>query len=586
MSFDAVERVEDYITQRSWKVRENSNITYSFSGMFFRVAGGAVEEYVLRRVYPQKISKAHIDGDFHIHNLYMGICGYCAGWDFKTLLAEGFGGVKGKISAKPPRHFDVALLQAANFLGSLQNEWAGAQALNGVDTFLAPYVREDKVNYKKLKQGIQTLIYNLNVTTRWGGQTPFTNFTMDWKVPRDVKDENIVLGGKLTTRTYADYQQEVDNINKAFLEILIEGDAEGKPFTFPIPTYNLTKDFDWESENAKLLFEMTAKYGLAYFSNFINTNMNPSDIRSMCCHLRLDLRQLKRNITGGLFGSSSTTGSVGVVTINMPRIGYLSKNEGEFFERLEKLMVLAKESLEIKRNVVQKNIDNGFLPLTKRFLGSLRNHFSTVGLVGMNEACLNFLGGSIATGEGKKLATKTLKFMRKKLLEFQNETGNLYNLEATPAEGSSYELALFDKKKFKNIITAGKKDPYYTNSTWLPLPYTDDVVGALKFQEELQTLYTGGTVFHAYVGERISAEGVKEFLKMALTKTKIPYITLTPTFSVCPNHGYLAGEHWKCPKCKEECGVYSRVVGYFRPVQNWNRGKQADFADRKMYRIR
>ncbi len=576
--------VDDYVKQARWEIRENANLSYSFSSVFFKLAGEAVAAYTLSRVYPAPIAKAHAAGDFHIHNLYMGLVGYCAGWSLKKLLTEGFNEVPGKIESRPPKHLDAALLQMANFMGTIQNEWSGAQAFNSVDTYLAPFIRKDRLDYPKVKQAIQTFVYNMNIASRWGGQSPFTNITLDWFVPKDVKDERIVVGGKLLDETYGDYQHELDLINRAFIDVYSEGDMRGRPFTFPIPTYNITRDFNWSSENAALLFDMTAKYGLPYFANFINSDMKPDDIRSMCCHLRLDLRELKRNITGGLFGSADQTGSVGVVTINMPRLGYLSKDEQNFFERLENLMDLAKKSLEIKRRVVAKNMKMGLMPYSKRYLDTIENHFSTIGLVGMNEACLNMLGEDISAPTSKEFAIKVLKFMRDKLREYQRETGNLYNLEATPAEGCSHRLARLDKKKYSKIITAGKKTPYYTNSTLLPVNKTADVIYAIEHQEALQTLYTGGTVFHVFLGERMnSGEACKRFVKKVMYNTRMPYITITPTYSICRNHGYLVGEHPKCPRCGEATEIYSRVVGYYRPVQNWHIGKQEEFRQRVEY---
>jgi len=534
-----------------------------------------------------EVSDAHRNGDLHLHDLYFGLSGYCAGWSLKQLLYEGFNGVPGAIESNPPRHLDTALMQMVNFIGTLQNEWAGAQAFNSIDTYLAPFVRKDKLSYKEIKQAIQKFVFNLNITSRWGSQTPFTNLTFDWMVPEDVKNEPVILGGKLLDETYRDYQKEMDLLNRAFIEVLMEGDRNERPFTFPIPTYNLTRDFDWESENAKLLFEMTAKYGLSYFSNFINSDLNPSDVRSMCCRLRLNLRQLDRNITGGLFGSGDSTGSVGVASINMPRIGYLSRTKEEFFERLEYLMNLAKTSLEIKREMVERNMNGGLLPYTKRYLGTLRNHFSTIGPLGMNEACLNLFGKGIASKEGKEFALEVLKFMREKLQDFQEETGHIYNLEAVPAEGTSYRLARIDKRKYPDIVTAGERVPYYTNSTLLPVNATDDVIEALEHQEDLQTLYTGGTVFHIFLGEKMSSgEACKNLVKRIVYNSRIPYLTVTPTYSVCSDHGYLAGEHSKCPICGKDCDVYSRVVGYFRPVRNWNEGKQEEFRQRVEYKIK
>ncbi len=585
-TFLGVERlVSDYLSQVDWRVRENSNIGYSMSGLLMHVAGSVVTDYTLDRIYPMEVADAHRNGDIHLHDLYFGITGYCAGWSLSKLLYEGFNGVPGIVESKPAKHLDTALLQMVNFIGTLQNEWAGAQAFNSIDTYLAPFVRKDKLNYQEIKQAIQKFVFNLNIASRWGGQSPFTNLTLDWTVPDDLKKQPVVFAGKLLEETYNDYQKEMNLINKAFIEVLTDGDMNGRPFTFPIPTYNLTRDFDWGMENTKLLFEMTAKYGLPYYSNFINSDLNPSDVRSMCCRLRLDLRQLERNITGGLFGSGDSTGSVGVVTINMPRIAYLSKNKDDFFHRLEYLMGLAKISLETKRQIVEKNMEGGLLPYTKRYLGTLKNHFSTIGPVGMNEACLNLLGKDIASEEGKNFAVETLKFMKARLSDFQEETGHIYNLEAVPAEGTSYRLARMDKRKYPDLITAGTRVPYYTNSTLLPVDKTEDVIEALEHQEELQTLYTGGTVFHVLLGERMtSGEAVMRLLKKLAYNTRLPYFTITPTYSICPDHGYLAGEHSRCPICGKETEVYSRVVGYFRPVRNWNEGKQEEFRQRVEYK--
>jgi len=578
--------VSDYLTQVDWRVRENSNIGYSMSGLLMHVAGSVVSDYTLDRVYPMEVADAHRNGDIHLHDLYFGITAYCAGWSLKQLLYEGFNGVPGIVESKPAKHLDTAFLQIANFIGTLQNEWAGAQAFNSIDTYLAPFVRKDNLNYHQIKQAVQKFVFNLNITSRWGGQSPFSNLTFDWTVPEDLKKEPVVFGGKLLDETYAGYQKEMDLINRAFIEVLSEGDMSGRPFTFPIPTYNLTRDFDWDSENANLLFEMTAKYGLPYFANFISSDLNPSDVRSMCCRLRLNLRQLDRNITGGLFGSGDSTGSIGVVSINMPRIGYLSENKDEFFERLEYMMTLAKTSLEIKREIVERNMQGGLLPYSKRYLGTLKNHFSTMGPVGMNEACLNLLGEDIFSKEGRDFALKTLNFMREKLQDFQEETGHIYNLEAVPAEGTSYRLSRIDKRKYPDIITAGKGTPYYTNSTLLPVDKTRDVIEALEHQEALQTLYTGGTVFHIFLGERLSSgDSCKRLLKKVVYNTRIPYFTITPTYSICSDHGYLKGEHSICPICGKEAEVYSRVVGYFRPVKNWNKGKQEEFRQRVEYKV-
>ncbi len=577
--------VDSYIMQEDWRIKENANATWSFSGLLWHVTGKVMAYYALNLVYPKEIAKAHTEGDFHLHNLSMSLAGYCAGWSLRQLLHEGFNGVPGKVESSPPKHLRSALGQMVNFIGTLQNEWAGAQAFSSFDTYLAPFVRADRLSYAEVKQAIQEFVFGINISSRWGGQTPFSNITLDWVVPEDLKDEHVTIGGKITNDVYGDFQDEMDMINRAFMEVMLEGDAKGRVFTFPIPTYNITRDFDWDSENAELLFEMTAKYGLPYFQNFINSDLSPSDVRAMCCRLQLNLKEL-RNKTGALFGAGESTGSIGVVTINMPRIGYLSKDEDEFFERLDRFMYLAKQSLEIKRKIVSRNMDAGLLPYTKRYLGSLKNHFSTIGLVGMNEACLNFLGVSIAEDEGKKFALKTLDFMREKLIEFQEETGHLYNLEATPAEGTAYRLAKIDKKYYPEIITAGDLIPYYTNSTHLPAGYTDDLWFALKHQEDLQVKYTGGTVFHAFLDEAPTSEEVRVLVKKIAENFRIPYFTITPTFSICPNHGYLKGEKPVCPICNKPSEVYSRVVGYLRPVKDWNDGKQEEFKERKEYKVK
>ena len=582
---DVVRTVDDYLNQVDWRSKENSNLSPSFSSVFLHVAGEAMTRYTLEKVYTRDVADAHRNGDFHIHNLSMGIVGYCAGWSISDILMEGFNGVPARTESSPPRHLSTALLQLVNFVGTLQNEWAGAQAYNSLDTYLAPYVRVDKLDYRQVKQEIQQFIYNLNIASRWGGQTPFTNITFDLKPPEDLRDSQVVYAGRLLDENYGDFQPEMDVINRAFCEIMSGGDIRGRVFAFPIPTYNITKDFDWGSEVSDALFEMTAKYGNPYFQNFVNSDLNPKDVRAMCCRLRLDLREFYRRV-GGYFGFADKTGSVGVVTINMPRIGYLSKEEDDFFERLDDLMDLAKESLEVKRVVVQENIDRGLLPFTRRYLGTLKWHFSTIGLVGMNEACLNFLGEDIGSEGGKSFAVKVLSHMREKSREFQEETGHVYNIEATPAEGTSYRLARLDKERYPKIITAGEKVPYYTNSTQLPVNYTDDLYDALEKQEELQSLYTGGTVFHIFLGESITeSEGCKLLVKRVAERFKVPYYTVTPTFSICPDHGYLTGEHLKCPLCGRETEVYSRVVGYFSPLQNWHEGKREEYRLRRTYRI-
>lgn len=545
---DATKTMDEYLKREDWRVNENSNVNYSFSGLSLHLSGSIIANYVLENIYPREISDAHKNGDFHIHDLSMGINGYCAGWSLRDLLLEGFNGVPSKVESCPAKHLETVIGQLINFLGTLQNEWAGAQAFSSFDTYLAPFVRADKCDFKKVKQCIQQFVFSMNTPSRWGCQTPFTNLTFDWTVPVDLKNQHVIVGGKILDDRYDDYQPEMDMINKAFIEIMLEGDMKGRIFTFPIPTYNITKDFDWESDNAKLLFEMTAKYGLPYFQNFINSELKPSDVRSMCCRLQMDMRKLRQK-TGGLFGSGEKTGSLGVITINMSRLGYLAKDEDEFLTRLGRLMELGKKSLEIKREMVQRNMDNGLLPYTKRYLGSLDHHFATIGLIGMNEALQNFFGAEVttATEEGRVFTLKVLDFMRAKLEKFQKDTGNIYNLEATPGEGTSYRFAKIDKKKFPDIIVPGKENPYYTNSTHLPVNYTDDIFEALELQDELQTKYTGGTVFHGFLGERISdAETCGKLVKTIAYNFHLPYFTITPTFSICPEHGYIAGEHYEC----------------------------------------
>ena len=547
LMMDVQDLVSSYIDHQDWRVNENSNAGYSYASLLNHVSGAVIANYTLANVYPKEIADAHTNGDFHLHDLSCGIVGYCAGWSLRQLLTEGFRGRGGRASASPARHFDTALGQIVNFLSTLQTEWAGAQAFNSFDTFLAPFVRADKLTYDEIKQNIQSFVFGLNIASRWG-QTPFTNLTLDWVVPEDLRDQEVLIGGELIPGTrYADYQPEMDQINRAFLEVMSEGDRDGRIFTFPIPTYNITKDFNWDSENAKLLFQVTGKYGLPYFQNFIDSDLNPGDVRSMCCRLQMDVRELRKK-TGGLFGAGEQTGSIGVVTINMPRIGYLSKSEDEFFARLDNLMRLAMESLEIKRKVVQRYLDADLLPYTKTYLGTLKNHFSTIGLVGMNEACLNFLGCSICDEEGHAFSVKVLEHMKAKIQDFQAATDHIYNLEATPAEGTSFRLARIDRKKYPDIICAGDTDPYYTNSTQLPVGYTDDLFEALDMQADLQSLYTGGTVFHAFIGEKIeSPELVATLVKRIATNYRLPYFTLTPSFSICPVHGYIPGAHENCP---------------------------------------
>ncbi|MDD2478357.1 MAG: ribonucleoside triphosphate reductase [Victivallaceae bacterium] len=547
LMMDVQELVSSYLDKNDWRVNENSNSGYSYASLLNHVSGAVIARYALSNMYPAEVAEAHSEGDFHLHDLSSGIVGYCAGWSLRQLLTDGFQGRGGRASAGPAKHFDTATGQIVNFLSTLQTEWAGAQAFSSFDTLLAPFVRADNLDYRQVKQIVQQLVFGLNIASRWG-QTPFTNLTFDWTVPDDLKDNPVIIGGKPIDGTrYGDYQHEMDVINRAFLEVMSDGDRDGRIFTFPIPTYNITRDFDWEADNAKLLFEVTGKYGLPYFQNFINSELNPSDVRSMCCRLQMDIRELRKK-TGGLFGAGEQTGSIGVVTINMPRLGYISKDKKEFFARLDHLMIMAMESLETKRKVVQRYLENDLLPYTKTYLGSMENHFSTIGLVGMNEACLNFLGCSICDKEGSDFAVEILDFMRKRIADFQEQTGHIYNLEATPAEGTSFRLARLDRKKYPDIICAGDTNPYYTNSSQLPVGYTDDLFEALDLQEPLQCKYTGGTVFHAFIGERIEDPAqVAELVKRVCYRSKIPYFTLTPSFSICPVHGYLPGAHEKCP---------------------------------------
>jgi ribonucleoside-triphosphate reductase len=617
----SVDLVDQYLKKTDWRVNENSNMAFSLQGLNNYVSSEVSKVYWLNEIYSPEVREAHIQGDFHIHDLNL-LSVYCVGWDLFDLLVEGFRGVWGKVESKPANHLRTALGQIVNFFYTLQGEAAGAQALSNFDTLLAPFIRFDRLDYKGVKQALQEFIFNINVPTRVGFQTPFTNVTLDLTVPGYYADQCVVIGGEAQDTTYADFQKEMDLFNKAFLEVMAEGDARGRVFTFPIPTYSITKEFDWENPILDDLWEMTAKYGVPYFSNFVNSDMNPEDARSMCCRLRIDNRQLEKR-GGGLFGSNPLTGSVGVVTINMAKIGYLSGSsarnaspvhhpapregmpggqreaggEDEFFRRLKNLMVLAKESLEIKRKVLERFTDGGLYPYTKYYLRNVKkrfneywkNHFSTIGLVGMNEACQNFFGKTVGDIEGKEFTTRVLDLMRGVLLDFQKETGNNYNLEATPAEGTSYSLAKIDRERYPDIIAAGHGDGdqfFYTNSTHLPVNFTDDVFEALDLQDVIQQKYTGGTVFHIYAGERIVNPGsVKLLVQKICENYHLPYFTFTPTFSVCPVHGYLNGEHETCQKCGAECEVYSRVVGYLRPLQQWNRGKQEEFKMRKMFKV-
>jgi len=580
--------VDSYLKVADWRVKENSTVTYSVGGLILNNSGAITANYWLSEVYDQEIANAHKNCDFHIHDLSM-LTGYCAGWSLKQLIKEGLGGVPGKITSSPAKHLSTLANQMVNFLGIMQNEWAGAQAFSSFDTYLAPFVKIDNLTYKEVKQALQSFIYGVNTPSRWGTQAPFTNITLDWTVPNDLAELNAIVGGVEQNFKYKDCQKEMDMVNKAFIEIMIEGDANGRGFQYPIPTYSITKDFDFsETENNKLLFEMTAKYGTPYFSNYINSDMEPSDVRSMCCRLRLDLRELRKK-SGGFFGSGESTGSIGVVTINMPRLAYLAKDEKDYFERLTKLMDLAAKSLKMKRDVVTKLLDEGLYPYTKRYLGTFNNHFSTIGLVGMNEACLNakWLKKDLTEKEAQEFTKKTLNYMREKLSDYQEKYGDLYNLEATPAESTSYRLAKKDKELYPDIITASNDDtPYYTNSSHLPVGFTDDLFKALDIQDELQTLYTSGTVFHCFLGERIPDwKACASLVKKIAENYKLPYYTMSPTYSVCKNHGYIVGEVKKCPVCGEKTEVYSRITGYYRPVNNWNDGKTKEYEMRKEYKI-
>ncbi len=581
--------VDDYLKVADWRVKENSTVTYSVGGLILSNSGAVTANYWLSEVYDDEIGDAHRNADIHIHDLSM-LTGYCAGWSLRQLIKEGLGGVPGKITSSPASHLSTLCNQMVNFLGIMQNEWAGAQAFSSFDTYLAPFVKVDNLTYKEVKQCIQSFIYGVNTPSRWGTQSPFTNITLDWVVPNDLAEMNALVGGKEMDFKYKDCVTEMAMVNKAFIEIMIEGDANGRGFQYPIPTYSITRDFDWsETENNKLLFEMTAKYGTPYFSNYINSDMEPSDVRSMCCRLRLDLRELRKK-SGGFFGSGESTGSIGVVTINMPRIAYLSKTEEEFYERLKKMMDISARSLKVKRDTVTKLLDAGLYPYTKRYLGTFNNHFSTIGLVGMNEACLNakWIGKDLTNAEAQNFTKDVLNFMRNKLSDYQEMYGDLYNLEATPAESTSFRLAKHDRKRYPDIITASDNDnaPYYTNSSHLPVGYTADIFSALDIQDELQTLYTSGTVFHAFLGQKLPDwKSAANLVRKIAQNYKLPYYTMSPTYSVCADHGYIAGEVYECPTCGKKTEVYSRITGYYRPIQNWNDGKRKEFEDRKVYDI-
>ena len=543
--------MDGYLSQSDWRVKENANVNFSLGGLILHNSGTITANYWLKNIYTPAIAEAHITAAFHIHDLSM-FSGYCAGWSLRQLIHEGLGGVPDKITSKPPKHLSTLIQQIVNFLGIMQNEWAGAQAFSSFDTYLAPFVKKDNMSEASVKQCLQSFVYGVNTPSRWGSQAPFTNITLDWVCPPDLANQKAVVGGETQDFAYGDCQKEMDMINKLFIELMLEGDAAGRGFQYPIPTYNITSDFDWSSPNAKLLFEMTARYGTPYFQNFINSDLNPGDVRSMCCRLQLDKRELRKR-GGGLFGSDEFTGSIGVVTINMPQIGYLSKTEKDYFDRLDYLMDIAKQSLEMKRKVIEKLLEGGLFPYTKRYLHHLNNHFSTIGICGMNESCLNFLGEDIVSPRGKAFAEKVLTYMRNRLADFQEETGSLFNLEATPAESTSYRLARHDKNQFPDIISSGDAEPYYTNSSQLPVAYTTDVFEALDHQESLQRKYTGGTVFHIFLGESIKDwESCRDLVKAVANNYRIPYFSISPTFSICPVHGYLEGEHFECPYCKRE----------------------------------
>ena len=586
---DYKEIVDSYVKVTDWRVKENSTVTYSVGGLILSNSGAITANYWLSEIYDDEIGKAHKNADIHIHDLSM-LTGYCAGWSLKQLIREGLGGVTGRITSAPAKHLSVLCNQMVNFLGIMQNEWAGAQAFSSFDTYLAPFVKADHLTYREVKRCIESFIFGVNIPSRWGTQAPFSNITLDWTVPNDLANLPAIVGGTEQDFTYGDCKEEMDMINRAFIETMIEGDAQGRGFQYPIPTYSITKDFDWsDTENNRLLFEMTAKYGTPYFSNYINSDMEPSDVRSMCCRLRLDLRELRKK-SGGFFGSGESTGSVGVVTVNMPRIAYLSENEEEFYERLDKMMDIAARSLHIKRVVISRLLDEGLYPYTKRYLGSFDNHFSTIGLIGMNEAGLNakWIRKDLTHPETQKFTKDVLNHMRERLSDYQEEYGDLYNLEATPAESTTYRLAKHDVEQFPDIITAAEDcgTPYYTNSSHLPVGYTEDVFAALDIQDELQTLYTSGTVFHTFLGEKLPDwKSAAALVRKIAENYKLPYYTMSPTYSICKNHGYLSGEQYTCPICGEETEVYSRITGYYRPVKNWNDGKLQEFKERKVYDV-
>lgn len=576
---DISETIDTYLSKADWRVSENANMTHSFQGLMLHLSGTIQARYALEK-YPEEVRLAHEHGYFHIHDLSFGLAGYCAGWSLRDLILEGFN-LENRSSAGPAKHFDTILGQMNNFLGTLQNEWAGAQAFNNVDTYLAPFVRQDQLTYPQVRQAMQKFVFNLNTTSRWGGQSPFTNLSFDLAPPRHLAKEAVIMGGKMLDSTYGEYAPEMEMINRAFLEVMLDGDHTGQIFSFPIPTYNVTTDFPWESEIGELLLKLTSKYGVPYFQNFINSDISPEDVRSMCCRLKMDLREL-RNKVGGLFGAGDLTGSIGVVTLNLPKLAYLSQGDEDFMDLLTEYAELARDSLEFKRKIVNENLDRGMFPWSKRYLkNGFNGHFSTIGLVGGHEACLNLLGKGIDTDAGVRFMRRTLNHLRDLTVRFQEETGHLYNLEATPAEGTSYRLAKIDKALYADIRASGNGTPYYTNSTALPVGLTEDVLAALEHQDQLQPLYTGGTVFHTFLGESVADPGaIKSFIVKAFSKTKIPFLSITPTFSVCKEHGYIQGEHFECPTCGQDAEVYTRIVGYYRPVSRWNAGKKAEYADR------
>ena len=582
--------INSYVKVEDWRVKENSTVTYSVGGLILSNSGAVTANYWLSEIYDEEIAEAHRNADIHIHDLSM-LTGYCAGWSLKQLIKEGLGGIAGKITSAPAAHLSVLCNQMVNFLGIMQNEWAGAQAFSSFDTYLAPFVKVDNLSYREVKKCIEAFIYGVNTPSRWGTQAPFSNITLDWTVPADLAELPAIVGGKEMDFKYKDCKKEMDMVNRAFLEIMIEGDANGRGFQYPIPTYSITRDFDWsDTENNRLLFEMTAKYGTPYFSNYINSDMEPSDVRSMCCRLRLDLRELRKK-SGGFFGAGESTGSVGVVTINMPRIAYLAKDEADFYARLDRMMDIAARSLKIKRGVITKLLDEGLYPYTKRYLGTFDNHFSTIGLIGMNEVGLNakWLGMDLTHEETQQFTKDVLNHMRERLSDYQEAYGDLYNLEATPAESTTYRLAKHDVAQFPDIKTAGYEGdtPFYTNSSHLPVEYTSDIFDALDIQDDLQTLYTSGTVFHAFLGEKLDGwESAAKLVRTIAQNYKLPYYTLSPTYSVCKEHGYIAGEHFTCPHCGAKAEVYSRITGYYRPVQNWNEGKTQEYKNRKLYDIK